>query len=117
MFDLGTTGFCAPEDHRIAVCLLPGTEVSFADEVRQATIWPSKISHKTAIFRQVNKNDRCTHHDALEFPNGEIVLLTNLVGGQQATVLQLPAAPEGVKTKEELVVSRAVEPRLADAIS
>src|SRR4029077_4895384 len=75
MFSLGTTGFCAPEDHRMAVCLLPGTELSFADQVRQATTWPWKglISYKTAIFRQVNKNKRCTHHDALEFPNGEIV--------------------------------------------
>ena len=33
------------------------------------------------------------------------------------TVLQLPAAPESVKPKEELVVTRAVEPDLADAIS
>jgi hypothetical protein len=28
MFNLGTTGFCAPEDEGMAVCLLPGTEVS-----------------------------------------------------------------------------------------
>jgi hypothetical protein len=119
MFSLGTTGFCAPEDHRMAVCLLPGTELSFADQVRQATTWPWKglISYKTAIFRQVNKNKRCTHHDALEFPNGEIVLLTNLVASQQATVLQLPAAPESVETNEELAVSRAVEADLADAMS
>jgi hypothetical protein len=119
MFNAGTTGFCAPEDQGMAVCLLPGTEVSFAAEVRRASAWPWKglIGHKTAIFRQVNKNNRCTHHDALEFPHGEIVLLTNLVEGQQATVLQLPAAPESVKTKEELAVSRAVERDLADAIS
>ena len=119
MFSLGTTGFCAPEDHRMAVCLLPGTELSFADQVRQATTWPWKrlFSYKTAIFRQVNKNNRCTHHDALEFPNGEIVLLTNLVASQQATVLQLPAAPESVETNEELAVSRAVEADLADAMS
>ena len=51
-------------------------------------------NYKTAIFRQVNKHQRATHHDALEFPNGEIVLLTTLTEGQQATVLQLPAAPE-----------------------
>ena len=119
MFNLGTTGFCAPEDEGMAVCLLPGTELSFEDRVRQATIWPWKgeIGYTTAIFRQVNKNNRCTHHDALEFPHGEIVLLTNLVEGQQATVLQLPAAPESVETKEELAVCRAVEPDLADAIS
>src|SRR6516164_4505887 len=97
MFNLGTTGFCAPEDTGMAVCLLPGTEVSFAGEVKQTTNWPWKhrlIGYQTAIFRQVNKDNRCTHHDALEFPDGQIVLLTLLEEGQQATVLQLPAEPK-----------------------
>ena len=57
---------------------------------------------------QTDQQDkRATHHDALEFPNGEIVLLTTLVEGQQATVLQLPAAPE--KPKEEPTVTRALD--------
>jgi hypothetical protein len=51
------------------------------------------LAHVTAIFRQVNKDDPRKHHDALEFPDGRIVLLTNLCGGQEATVLQLPAQP------------------------
>ena len=60
----------------------------------------SRIKHKTAIFRQVNKEVQATHHDALEFPDGQILLLTFLQVGQQATVLQLSAAaPE--KPKEE----------------
>jgi hypothetical protein len=111
MFNLGTTGFCAPEDEGMAVCLLPGTEVSFAAEVRLTSLWPWKglIGYKTAIFRQVNKNNRCTHHDALEFPNGEIILLTNLVGGQQATVLQLPAAHDRAReAKKEQAVTRVL---------
>ena len=49
--------------------------------------------HTTAIFRQVNKNEPCTHHDALEFPDGHIVLLTDSSEGQTASVLQLPAQP------------------------
>jgi hypothetical protein len=115
MFVSGTTGFCAPEDNGMAICLLPGTELSFADEVRRATDWPWKrpISYKTAVFRQVDKSNRFTHHDALEFPNGGIVLLTDLVGGQQATVLQLPAAGESVTSKEKVAVRRVVEPDLA----
>jgi hypothetical protein len=36
------------------------------------------------------------HHDALEFPNGEFVLLTRLCEGQFATVLQLPAVSRRV---------------------
>ena len=51
------------------------------------------VNHTTAIFRQVNKNNPLTHHDALEFPNGRMVLLTHLLEGQEATVLQLPAQP------------------------
>jgi hypothetical protein len=108
LFNLGTTGFCAPEDRGMAVCLLPGTELSFADEVKRANNWPwnSLIRYKTAVFRQVNKDNQRTHHDALEFPDGQLVLLTLLMTGQQATVLQLPAAPEKPKEAKELAVNR-----------
>ncbi len=47
--------------------------------------------NSVAIFRQINKDNPYTHHDALEFPDGEIVLLTHLFEGQEATVIQLPA--------------------------
>ena len=94
-FATGTRGFAALEDQRVAVCLRPGTELSFAKEVRRERLWPwhsSVINHKTAIFRQINLEKQWAHHDALEFPDGEIVLLTKLKPGQRATVLQLPAA-------------------------
>ena len=102
----------------MAVCLLPGTELSFTDDVRRWSNWlrpwnETVISYRTAIFRQINKDKRATHHDALEFPNGEIVLLTTLVEGQQARVLQLPAAPE--KPQKEAMATHALD--LADAIS
>jgi hypothetical protein len=60
-------------------------------------LWPwhdGAIGHKTAIFRQINKDKVAAHHDALEFPDGRIVLLTFLAEGQQATILQLPAEPK-----------------------
>jgi hypothetical protein len=91
----------APEDTSAAVCVPPGTELSFADEVRRERTWPwsrGAITHRTAIFRQINKEVPSTHHDALEFQDGQIVLLTFLEVGQQATVLQLPVTAEGVKT-------------------
>jgi hypothetical protein len=94
-FNAHTVGFCASEDGTVAVCVLPGTELSFAKEVRRARNWPwskSRINHKAAIFRQINQNNPGTHHDALEFPDGQIVLLTKLKPSQRATVLQLPAA-------------------------
>ena len=36
------------------------------------------------------------HHDALEFPDGQVVKLTRLCEGQHATVLQLPASPRAM---------------------
>jgi hypothetical protein len=98
-FGTGTRGFAASEDLNLAVCVLPGTELSFAEEVRCLPIgliaWRDQvIEHKTAIFRQINKDKVAAHHDALEFPDGQIVLLTRLNEGQQARVLQLPAEPK-----------------------
>jgi len=96
-----TRGFAAVGEPNMAVCLLPGTEVAFEKEIefepgfaflsssaRGKTIWD-----KVARFRQVNTEKPNVHHDALEFTDGEIVLVTRLYPGQHATVLQLPASP------------------------
>ena len=98
-FGTGTRGFAASENPSVAVCVLPGTELAFAHEVKRlsARVWPwhdCTIEHKTAIFRQINKDKVAEHHDALESPDGRIALLTTLCEGQQATVLQLPAEPK-----------------------
>ena len=95
-FGTGTRGFAASEDPSVAVCVLPGTELAFAHDVKRlpTRLWPwhdGAIRYKTAIFRQINKDRVAVHHDALEFPDGRIVLLTFLCEGQQASVLQLPA--------------------------
>ena len=58
------------------------------------------IDHKTAIFRQINKEKVAAHHDALEFPDGQITLLTCVREGQEATVLQLPAEPSAAVESE-----------------
>ena len=87
----------------IVVCLLPGTEVAFEQEVeyRHSLLPNQKLAQKVARFRQINMDQPNAHHDALEFPNGEIVLLTTLYEGQHATVLQLPAAPRTTEQTEE----------------
>jgi hypothetical protein len=102
-FGTGTRGFADVNDVGTAVCLMPGTELAFANDVACLALgfisWKSKtIDHKTAIFRQVNKEKPSAHHDALEFPDGRTVLLTVLCEGQTASVLQLPAQP---KTESE----------------
>jgi hypothetical protein len=104
-FGTGTRGFCAAEDANLAVCVLPGTELSFAAEVSRVPMgllpWlRRKVAHTMAIFRQINVDQPDAHHDALEFPDGRIVLLTHLSEGQHATVLQLPVQQKvgGVET-------------------
>jgi len=94
-FGMGTRGFCSPDDPSTAVCLLPGTEIAFEQSI-EANVPTSPQC--TARFRQINKDVPYMHHDALELPDGQIILLTRLNEGQIATVLQLPAEP---KTAEE----------------
>ena len=100
-----TRGFAAVDEPTVAVCLLPGTEVAFETEVDCEHVfkvfWSQKlISEKVARFRQINMEERNVHHDALEFPDGQIVLLTRLCEGQHATVLQLPASPRATNEAE-----------------
>ena len=60
-FGTGTRGFAAADDPGLAVCVMPGTELAFTQEV---ACWPGgllgwrmrTINHQTAIFRQVNKD-------------------------------------------------------------
>ena len=93
-----TRGFAAVGEPNVAVCLLPGTEIAFDANVECEPsfgigILPNKkIGQRLARFRQINMDNAVTHHDALEFPDGQVVLLTRLCEGQRATVLQLPAA-------------------------
>jgi len=105
-FGTGTRGFGAVADADLAVCVMPGTELAFDSDVHRIPAgllpWRNRvIGFTTAIFRQVNKGRDAAHHDALEFPDGKLVLLTLLREGQRATVLQLPAKPRTVKEAEE----------------
>jgi hypothetical protein len=104
-----TRGFAAVGESNVAVCLLPGTEVAFEKEIEFErgfglfSSWKREktIGDKVARFRQLNVDKPNVHHDALEFPNGDIVLVTRLSEGQHATVLQLPARPRSENDTEE----------------
>ncbi len=93
-----TRGFSAVGEPNVAVCLLPGTEIAFEEEVHYdrafSLFGKARVEHKVARFRQVNMDDPHVHHDALEFPGGQIVMVTRLMPGQRATVLQLPATAQ-----------------------
>jgi hypothetical protein len=96
-----TRGFAAVDEPTVAVCLLPGTEVAFETGVECEHVFKvfrsqKLISEKVARFRQINTEEPNVHHDALEFPDGQVVKLTRLCEGQHATVLQLPASPRAM---------------------
>jgi hypothetical protein len=111
-----TRGFAAVGEPNVAVCLLPGTEVAFEEDIElEGGIgfflnWKrsKRTGEKVARFRQVRLDKPHVHHDALEFPNGEFVLLTRLCEGQFATVLQLPATPRGSDASEHEKTAGAV---------
>ena len=89
-----TRGFASPDNPQVAVCLRPGTEIAFEKEVQtDGVLFRRNIGDRLARFRQIGLNRPAQHHDALEFSNGTIVLLTDLTPGQRTTVLQLPASP------------------------
>jgi hypothetical protein len=96
-----THGFCAVGEPDVAVCLRPGTELAFENDVEsnRATLGGLGLEFadpygKVARFTQIDMDRAAAYHDALEFPDGRIVMVTNLRKGQAATVLQLPASDQ-----------------------
>jgi hypothetical protein len=102
-----TRGFAAVSEPDIAVCLRPGTEIVFDQQVVYSRGFGATppydgyltLQHRVARFRQIDTNRPNTHHDALEFPDGTIALVTMLREGLAATVLQLPADADEVSAK------------------
>jgi hypothetical protein len=112
-----TRGFSAVGEPNVAVCLLPGTELAFEHNVECDPAFgflPNrKIGQSVARFRHLNEEHPTAHHDALEFADGQVVLVTRLCAGQRATVLQLPAAPRATVPAEHQRDTVAPDPTLA----
>ena len=87
-----TRGFASESAPAIAVCVLPGTELAFAEDVEYDNIlfWKRAINFRVGKFAAIEPDVPRRHHDAIEFPDGCHVLVTQLSEGQRATVLQLP---------------------------
>jgi hypothetical protein len=90
-----TRGFCAVSEPDMAVCLRPGTEISFDQDVsywKSFSFFPLRmfgyetIPQRVARFRKIDLGRLASHHDALEFPDGRTVLVTNLKPGLKVTV-------------------------------
>jgi hypothetical protein len=102
-FGTGSRGFASPADLKTAICCIPGTELAFDAPIKGFAVFTDDSSDNpsVAIFRQINKEQTHMHHDCLELPNGNQLLLTFLAEGQTATVLQLPAAPKNEAEAKE----------------
>jgi hypothetical protein len=72
--------------------MLPGTELAFAEDVKYDNrwIWSRTIDCRVGKFGVIDPDVPHRHHDAIEFPDGRHVLVTQLSEKQRVTVLQLP---------------------------
>jgi len=107
-----TRGFASESDPTVAVCMLPGTELAFADDVRYDNrwIWTRTINTRVGKFNQIDPDVPYRHHDAIEFADGRYVLVTQLREGQRVTVLQLPATASLAERKQSASTRPATEP-------
>ncbi|QPF82018.1 hypothetical protein IC762_19700 [Bradyrhizobium genosp. L] len=103
-----TRGFASESDLAVAVCMLPGTELAFTENVRYDSrwIWTKTIGFRVGVFNEIEPDVPDRHHDAVEFPDGNRVLVTQLVEGQRVTVLQLPALPQQIEQKPKVAERR-----------
>jgi hypothetical protein len=93
-----TRGFASGKAPAVAVCMLPGTELAFAEDVRydNGWIWTRARNFRVGKFGKIDPQLPHRHHDAIEFPDGSHVLVTQLREGQRVTVLQLPAVQQAL---------------------
>jgi hypothetical protein len=98
-----TRGFAAKDQPGVAVCLLPGTELAFDQEVRYirarlytrcASSCVRCASSCVARFCKIEPRAPDQHRDALSFPDGSAVLVNELLEGQYARVIQLPVVEQ-----------------------
>jgi hypothetical protein len=94
-----TRGFASESEPEIAVCMLSGTELAFARDVKYQSkwLWPKVIESRVGKFSVLDPQVPHRHHDAVEFPDGSRVLVTQLMAGQRVTVLQLPVTSHDSK--------------------
>ncbi len=106
-----TRGFASASDPNTAVCMLPGTELAFAESVRfdSRWIWPKTLDFRVGKFGVVDPHIPDRHHDAVEFPDGTSVLVTQLCEGQRVTVLQLPVK-EGQQELKKMDSEQPAQP-------
>ena len=107
-----TRGFASESAPGVAVCMLPGTELAFAKNVRydKRFIWTREINFRVGKFGVTDPHAPDRHHDAIEFPDGRRVLVTLLCEGQRVSVLQLPVVQQVTERAPSVIGIDAATP-------
>ena len=111
-----TRGFASESEPAVAVCMLPGTELAFAGDVKynNGWIWTRATNFRVGKFGAIDPDVPHRHHDAIEFPDGSHVLVTQLCEGQRATVLQLPVTDRVIEHAPSVANTNAARPVSVD---
>ena len=109
-----TRGFASENAPAVAVCMLPGTELAFSENVRYDNrwIWTKTVNFRVGKFGEIEPDVPHRHHDAIEFPDGSHVLVTQLCEGQRVTVLQLPVFDRAAEHAQSIAGANAT-PRVS----
>jgi hypothetical protein len=92
--------------------MLPGTELAFAEDVKydNRSLWTRTTNFRVGKFGAIDPDVPHRHHDAIEFPDGSNVLVTQLAEGQRVTVLQLPAVHQVTEHAQSAADTNAATP-------
>jgi hypothetical protein len=107
-----TRGFASESEPAVAVCMLTGTELAFAGDVKydNGWIWTRTTNFRVGKFGAIDPDVPHRYHDAIEFPDGSNVLVTHLSEGQRVTVLQLPVAHQVTEHAQSAADTNAADP-------
>jgi hypothetical protein len=92
--------------------MLPGTELAFAEDVKydNRSLWTRTTNFRVGKFGAIDPDVPHRHHDAIEFPDGSNVLVTQLAEGQRVTVLQLPVVHQVTEHAQSAADTNAATP-------
>ena len=111
-YGTATRGFASESEPAVAVCMLPGTELAFAEDVKydNRSLWTRTTNFRVGKFGAIDPDVPHRHHDAIEFPDGSRVLVTQLLEGQRVTVLQLPVVHQVTEHAQSAADTNAATP-------
>ena len=107
-----TRGFASESEPAVAVCIPPGTELAFAEDVKydNRSLWTRTTNFRVGKFGAIEPDVPHRHHDAIEFPDGSNVLVTQLSEGQRVIVLQLPVVHQITEHAQSAADTNAAAP-------